>query len=85
MVEKDPPIEQEIVEEIFSNKAVLEQIKEGKLEVMNGDPSVVAPIEEPNKEEVVPVEEPKTEPKKKIMRRINRAIGYFWNGQMIDF
>ena len=56
-----------------------------KVEVMNGDPSVVVPIEEPNKEEVVPVEEPRTEPKKKIMRKINRAIGYFWNGQMIDF
>ena len=29
--------------------------------------------------------EKKKEPKKKIMRKINRAIGYFWNGQMIDF
>ena len=56
-----------------------------KVEVMNGDPSVIAPVEEPKKEEVVPVEEPKNEPKKKITRRINRAIGYFWNGQMIDF
>ena len=56
-----------------------------KVEVMNGDPSVVVPVEEPKKEEVVPVEEPKKEPKKKIMRKINRAIGYFWNGQMIDF
>ncbi len=56
-----------------------------KVEVMNGDPAVVTPVEEPKKEEVVPVEEPKKEPKKKIMRKINRAIGYFWNGQMIDF
>ena len=56
-----------------------------KVEVMNGDPTVVASVEEEPKEEEKPVEEPKNEPKKKITRRINRAIGYFWNGQMIDF
>jgi hypothetical protein len=56
-----------------------------KVEVMNGDPAVVTPVEEELKEEEKPVEEPKNEPKKKITRRINRAIGYFWNGQMIDF
>jgi (p)ppGpp synthase/HD superfamily hydrolase len=61
-----------------------------KLEVMNGDPSVItpidesAPIEEPTPvEEQAPVEEP--EPKEKIMKKISRAFGYFWNGQMIDF
>lgn len=56
-----------------------------KVEVMNGDPTVVASVEEEPNEEEKPVEEPKNEPKKKITRRINRAIGYFWNGQMIDF
>ena len=56
-----------------------------KVEVMNGDPTVVTSVEEEPKEEEKPVEEPKNEPKKKITRRINRAIGYFWNGQMIDF
>ena len=56
-----------------------------KVEVMNGDPTVVASVEEEPKEEEKPVEEPKNEQKKKITRRINRAIGYFWNGQMIDF
>ena len=56
-----------------------------KVEVMNGDPTVVTLVEEEPKEEEKPVEEPKNEPKKKITRRINRAIGYFWNGQMIDF
>lgn len=65
-------------------KEEIDEIHTKVIETMNGDPSVVTPVEEPNKE-VVPVEEPKTEPKKKIMRRINRAIGYFWNGQMIEF
>ena len=73
-------------EEKLNNLSYFKKIEPyKKVEVMNGDPSVVAPVEEPKKEEVVPVEEPKKEPKKKIMRKINRAIGYFWNGQMIDF
>ena len=42
-------------------------------EVINGDPSVLAPKEE-NESGV-----------KKIIKKINRSIGYFWNGQMIDF
>jgi hypothetical protein len=55
-----------------------------KVEVMNGDPSVITPIEEPTPvEEPAPIEEPK--PKEKIMKKISRAFGYFWNGQMIDF
>ena len=79
---EDKPTKEEKLNNLSDFKKV-EPYK--KVEVMNGDPSVVAPVEEPKKEEVVPVEEPKKEPKKKIMRKINRAIGYFWNGQMIDF
>jgi len=61
-----------------------------KVEAMNGDPSVITPIDEPTPieeptpvEEPAPIEEPK--PKEKIMKKISRAFGYFWNGQMIDF
>ena len=54
-----------------------------KVEVMNGDPSVITPIEEPLVDEPATIEEPK--PKEKIMKKISRAFGYFWNGQMIDF
>lgn len=71
---------------------------EKSLEVVNGDPSVIAPVEE-----VVPIEkeEPiefdvveekvekkvveKKDEKKKITKRNNQSFGYFWNGQMIDF
>ena len=68
-----PIVEEEVIE-----------TEEKVLEVMNGDPTVVIPVEESNKEEIAD-EEPKNEAKKKITRKINRAIGYFWNGQMIDF
>ena len=67
----------------------------GKVEVMNGDPSVITPIEEPLIDEPAPIEEPtpveepapieEPKPKEKIMKKISRAFGYFWNGQMIDF
>jgi hypothetical protein len=66
-----------------------------KVEVMNGDPSVITPIEEPLIDEPAPIEEPtpveepapieEPKPKEKIMKKISRAFGYFWNGQMIDF
>lgn len=66
-----------------------------KLEVMNGDPSVITPMEEPLVDEPAPIEEPtpveepapieEPKPKEKIMKKISRAFGYFWNGQMIDF
>jgi hypothetical protein len=68
----------------------------GKVEVMNGDPSVITPIEEPLIDEPAPIEEEEPlidepapieepKPKEKIMKKISRAFGYFWNGQMIDF
>ena len=66
-----------------------------KVEVMNGDPSVITPIEEPLVDEPAPIEEEplvdepapieEPKPKEKIMKKISRAFGYFWNGQMIDF
>ena len=55
-----------------------------ELEVENGDPAVLSPKEEePEKEnKVVDKEETGT---KKIIKRISKSFGYFWNGQMIDF
>jgi len=51
------------------------------LEVMNGDPTVVTPKEEePKKEEKVAEKK-----ENKIIKKINRAFGYLWNGQAIDF
>lgn len=43
-----------------------------KTEVINGDPSVIAPVEEDTGV-------------KKIIKKISRSFGYLWNGQMIDF
>jgi len=51
------------------------------LEVVNGDPSVIAPVEE-KVEEVVEKEENTA---KKITRKFNQYFGYFWNGQAIDY
>ena len=95
------PTEEEFnaaVEESIKN--IIEQAEESEPIIVgvNGDPSVIAPVEE-----VVPIE--KEEPiefdvveekvekkvveekdeKKKITKRNNQSFGYFWNGQMIDF
>ena len=55
-----------------------------KTEVVNGDPSVIAPVEE-KVDEVEVVEEKKESTAKKIIRKFNQNFGYLWNGQMIDF
>lgn len=55
--------------------------EEEPLEVVNGDPSVIAPVEE-KVEEVVEKEENTA---KKITRKLNQYFGYFWNGQAIDY
>jgi len=47
------------------------------LEVVNGDPSVIAPVEEKVEKEENTV--------KKITRKFNQYFGYFWNGQAIDY
>ena len=67
--------------------------EEKPLEIVNGDPSVIAPVEEvvpvekeePIKFDVVEEKVEKKEEKKKITKRNNQTFGYFWNGQMIDF
>ena len=73
---------EKVVEEVnedFNNLSDFKKVEPyKKVEVMNGDPSVITPIDES-----APIEEPK--PKEKIMKKISRAFGYFWNGQMIDF
>ena len=67
-----------------------------EVEVMNGDPAVVTPVEEPEPlveesvtEEVIPTEEvdepaPKEQikPKKSVFKRM---FGYIWNGQEMDY
>jgi len=67
--------------------------KKETLEVVNGDPAVLDEKEELKlkqelfkniKKEKKVVEEKETGVKK-IIKKINRSIGYFWNGQMIDF
>ena len=55
-----------------------------ELEVVNGDPAVLTPNEEEPKKVEKVVEEKETTPKK-IIKRISKNFGYFWNGQMIDF
>jgi len=71
-------------------KSVLERLKSDdkivvtKTEVVNGDPSVIAPVEE-KVDEVEVVEEKKESTTKKIIRKFNQNFGYLWNGQMIDF
>ncbi len=63
--------------------------KKETLDVVNGDPAVLEPVEEAapieEKEDKEKVVEEKETGVKKIIKKINRSIGYFWNGQMIDF
>ena len=67
-------------------KSVFNQLKDDdevvvtnkkKVEVVNGDPAVIAP-----KEEVVDKKESGV---KKIINKFNQSFGYLWNGQAIDF
>ncbi len=58
--------------------------KEESLEVVNGDPAVLTPKEEEPKKVEKVVEKKETTPKK-IIKRISKNFGYFWNGQIIDF
>ena len=117
-VEK-PIIEDVTVEDTASIETVEdnEQVTVKEVEVINGDPAVIAPVEEKeNKEEVLrettslvpekiytemqPEEYEASEPtknktenkpaKKKIENKpkqniIKRILGYFWNGQEMDY
>lgn len=67
-------------------KSVFNQLKDDdevvvtnkkEVEVVNGDPAVIAP-----KEEVVDKKESGV---KKIINKFNQSFGYLWNGQAIDF
>ena len=58
---------------------------------VNGDPSVIAPVEEITpkfevaEEKVEKVVEKEENTAKKITRKLNQYFGYFWNGQAIDY
>ena len=77
---------EEIDEVIENDIAEIVETAEPKeeLEVVNGDPAVLTPNEEEPKKVEKVVEKKETTPKK-IIKRISKNFGYFWNGQMIDF
>ena len=77
---------EEIDEVIENDIAEIVETAEPKeeLEVVNGDPAVLTPKEEEPKKVEKVVEKKETTPKK-IIKRISKNFGYFWNGQMIDF
>lgn len=77
---------EEIDEVIENDIAEIVETAEPKeeLEVVNGDPAVLTPKEEEPKKVEKVVEKKETAPKK-IIKRISKNFGYFWNGQMIDF
>ena len=56
---------------------------EDNIYIVNGDPAVLTPKEEPKVKE--PKVEVKKENKPKMTKKINKLFTYFWNGQMIDF
>jgi len=72
-------------EEFFEAVDKFNELREReKLEVVNGNPAVLTPKEEEPKKVEKVVEKKETTPKK-IIKRISKNFGYFWNGQMIDF
>jgi hypothetical protein len=108
-------VEKQLIEEVtVENTTPVETVEETEqvtvkeIEVINGDPAVVSPVEEnDNKEKVLrettslvpekiyteiqPEEYEASEPtKKKIENKpkqniIKRVLGYFWNGQEMDY
>ena len=77
-------VEIENVEPVVEEKVIEVEDKKENIEVVNGDPAVLTPKEEEPKKVEKVVEEKETTPKK-IIKRISKNFGYFWNGQMIDF
>lgn len=67
----EEPIKDIIEEAVEENP--IEEVKETVVEVMNGDPAVVAPTEEEKKAD------------NKTINNINKMFGYVWNGQEIDY
>ena len=97
-VELDPPVETEALEEILSMdtevaekkepeyKQTAEQIEE-TIEVMNGDPSVIVPLNETFEIQEKALEETfkSLKDNKKSNKIIDRMFGYSWNGMEMDF
>ena len=75
IVDQDPPIEKEYLDAIVENKATMEL----ELDVMNGDPTVVSPIDEIQEKAFAD-----TFKDSKINKRIDNFIGYSWNGMEMD-
>jgi hypothetical protein len=69
IVEQDPPLEN------VENKATMEL----ELETMNGDPTVVTPVDEIQEEALA-----ETFKENKINKRVDNMIGYSWNGMEMD-
>lgn len=91
-VELDPPVETEALEEALSmdtevvEKKEPEQVEE-TIEVMNGDPSVVVPLNETFEIQEKALEETfkSLKDNKKSNKIIDRMFGYSWNGMEMDF
>jgi hypothetical protein len=91
-VELDPPVETEALEEVLSmdtevvEKKEPEQVEE-TIEVMNGDPNVVVPLNETFEIQEKALEETfkSLKDNKKSNRIIDRMFGYSWNGMEMDF
>ena len=61
------------------------EVKE-EVEVMNGDPAVVTPVEEAEPEPTPQVVEPISEKEAKARGGVfKRMFGYIWNGQEMDY
>lgn len=78
IVEQDPPlenVEKEYLDAIVENKATMEL----ELETMNGDPTVVTPVDEIQEEALA-----ETFKENKINKRMDNFIGYSWNGMEMD-
>ena len=82
-VNKKTKVSEEQIEKIVTN---IEEPKVPNVEVVNGDPAVLAPKEEKVTEEKV--EKKKEEIKKtknNMTEKLNKFFNYFWNGQAIDY
>ena len=97
-VELDPPVNEEALEEILNLDTEVVEKKEPEyeptaeqvektIEVMNGDPSVVVPLNETFEIQEKALEETfkSLKDNKKSNRIIDRMFGYSWNGMEMDF
>lgn len=97
-VELDPPVDEEALEEILNLDTEVVEKKEPEyeptaeqvektIEVMNGDPSVVVPLNETFEIQEKALEDTfkSLKDNKKSNRIIDRMFGYSWNGMEMDF